>query len=198
MKTVKLTLPRMDLMKRSILLSFLLHLILILIIQLFFPFNFPKEEMRTYEVELMRAPVLDINTDLIPDEIITRLIEEKQLSANNPEEETISLDTKDTRYLNYAQLLRQKIGTQWRYPVQAMEALIEGKLSLLFTLNRNGGLMSVSVVHSSGYDLLDREASRAVQTASPYPPFPDRISAKRLNIFASFDYRLTSRKTMHH
>jgi protein TonB len=95
-------------------------------------------------------------------------------------------------------MLKQRIGAQWKYPVEAMESLIEGQLSLLFTLNRNGGLISIRVLYPSGYYVLDQEASRAVQMASPYPPFPSKITANKLNIIASFDYRLTSRKIKHH
>jgi TonB family protein len=197
MKIINFNLPRLDIMKSSILVSFLLHLIIILLIQSIFPFNFINQELRTYEVELIRSPVLDINTDIIPQEIISQMIEEKQ-SDVSPEVETIALNTKDTRYISYTKMLKQRIGAQWKYPAEAMESLIEGQLSLLFTLNRNGGLISIRVLYPSGHYVLDEEASRAVQMAAPYPPFPSRITANKLNIIASFDYRLTSRKIKHH
>jgi protein TonB len=197
MKTINFNLPRLDILKISILVSFLLHLLLILIMQSIFPFKILNQELRTYEVELIRAPVLDINTDLIPQEIITQMIEEKQ-SNPSPEVETIALNTKDTRYVSYTKMLKQNIGAQWKYPIEAMESLIEGQLTLLFTLNKNGELISVRILYPSGYSVLDQEASRAVQMAAPYPPFPSRITVNKLNIIASFDYRLTSRKTKHH
>ena len=197
MKTINVNLPRLDILKISILVSFLLHLTLILVMQSFFPFKIFNQELRTYEVELIRAPVLDINTDIIPEEIITQIIEDKKIKAN-PEEETIALNTKDTRYVDYFTLLKQRIGTQWKYPAEAMESLIEGKLTLLFALNRNGELISIRILYPSGYSVLDQEASRAVQMAAPYPSFPSRITVNKLNIIASFDYRLTSRKTKYH
>jgi TonB family protein len=197
MKTINFNLPRLDILRISILVSFLLHLILVVLLQSIFPFKIFDQELRTYEVELIRAPVLDINTDIIPEEIITQMIEEKQ-SNSSPEVETIALNTKDTRYVSYTKILKQSIGAQWKYPAEAMASLIEGQLTLLFTLNRNGELMSIRILYPSGYSVLDQEASRAVQTAAPYPPFPSRITVNELNIIASFDYRLTSRKTKHH
>ena len=197
MKTINFNLPRLDILKISILVSFLVHLIFIVLIQSIFPFKFFDQELRTYEVELIRAPVLDINTDIIPEEIITQMIEEKQ-STSSPDVETIALNTKDTRYVNYFTLLKQRIGAQWKYPAEAMESLIEGQLTLLFTLNRNGELISINILYPSRYSVLDREASRAVQMSAPYPPFPSRITVNKLNIIASFDYRLTSRKTKYH
>ena len=64
----------------------------------------------------------------------------------------------------------------------------------MFSLAGNGNVVQVAVNKKSGYKVLDQEAVRAITSAAPFPPFPEHITAKRLNIIANFDYRLTARK----
>jgi TonB family protein len=46
-----------------------------------------------------------------------------------------------------------------------------GETRILFTLAREGSVLATSVAHSSGSDILDRQAVRIVK-AGRYPPFP--------------------------
>jgi TonB family protein len=44
-----------------------------------------------------------------------------------------------------------------------------------FTIARNGGLLSISIVRSSGKSKLDRDAVTAFQSVAPFPPLPGEI-----------------------
>ena len=71
---------------------------------------------------------------------------------------------------------------------------MEGTSHVLFSLSRDGQLVGVSVVGSSGHEILDQEGIDTIARAAPFPPFPDSITVGRLNINVSFGYRLTALK----
>ena len=55
------------------------------------------------------------------------------------------------------------------YPRRAIQREREGKVELLVSVDENGRLLEVSVDNSSGYDILDTAASKAVRKAAPFP-----------------------------
>jgi protein TonB len=140
-------------------------------------------------VDLIRPPVEYALPDGSTRVDIARFAREKR-----PEEpvyqDTISLDTKDKRYVTYARLVKEIIMKHWTYPTRAKEHLLEGKLTVVFSLAGNGDMVQVAVNRKSRHKILDQEAVRAITAAAPFPPFPKHITAKRLNIIANFDYRL--------
>ncbi|MBW2610327.1 MAG: energy transducer TonB [Deltaproteobacteria bacterium] len=180
-------------MKIALFISFFFHAIILMSFQKIIPINWHIEELRTYRVELIRPPVEDINTDDIPETNIERL-KDKERPIPEGGQDTISLDTKDKRYITYAGLIKEEIMLHWRYPPEARAYLIEGNLSVLFTLARDGSMTQIRITRASGHKILDREVTRAISNAAPFPPFPGSIAVKRLNIKAAFDYRLTARK----
>jgi len=105
------------------------------------------------------------------------------------DEATISLDTLDDRYFLYFQRVKELIESVWRYPHEAGERGIQGALRLRFTILEDGSLDNVMLINSSGYNILDDEAVRAVRVAAPYPPFPERFHLKKLNVNGTFIYR---------
>jgi TonB family protein len=179
----------------SLVVSFVFHVIVILAIQKAFPFyfNWAVEEFRTYRVELIRPPVEGLDIDDIPGTDISQIKEEEPPSPDD-DEETISLDTADERYVSYAGIIKGGIIKHWKYPEKAKETLIEGKLMVLFSLARQGNLTQIEIITSSGYEILDEEALRAVGAAAPFPAFPEHITVSRLNVKANFNYRLAARK----
>jgi TonB family protein len=177
-------------MKTSLLISFIFHLILLLAFQRAFPYYWSTTELRTYKVDLIRPSIEDIDIGDTPGDYIHT--EEEEIPVSDIYQETISIDTKDERYISYANLIKNKIMGHWRYPPEAVAHLIEGRLSVLFSLARDGKMTRISITEGSGYDILDKEVIRAISTSVPFPPFPGSITVKRLNIKATFDYRLTS------
>ena len=180
-------------MKTSLIVSSICHVILLLALHKALPVHLQWEEMRTYEVELIRPPVKDMDMDKMLEAHISRLQQEKK-PVRPVEQDTISLDTKDKRYITYAKMIKEKIMVHWMYPMEARDLLLEGRLMVIFSLSRDGKMIQSRVHKSSGHEILDNEAVRAINTAAPFPPFPEHVTANRLNIRANFDYRLTARR----
>lgn len=102
--------------------------------------------------------------------------------------QTLPLDSRDPVYLPYLNRLKRRIQNEWVYPEEAWSRGVSGELLLVFTLNKNGSLTNVRLVHSSGFPILDQEALRAVKQAAPYDPFPPQMGEEPWNITASFHY----------
>ncbi|TAJ98462.1 MAG: energy transducer TonB [Candidatus Manganitrophaceae bacterium] len=102
--------------------------------------------------------------------------------------DTISLNTDDLKYFSYMLKLKNKIEYIWRYPQAAAERGIQGDLLLNFTIHRDGRVSDVRVVSTSGYEILDVEAVRAIQEASPFAPLPDTWNEDRISITGHFLY----------
>jgi TonB family protein len=175
--------------------SLAFHAVIVLTLQSAFPTYLTGEDLRIYRVELMRPPVDDMDLAEKPDTDISKPEEPPtpKLSSEDTQE-TISLDTDDKRYVTYAQAIKERIAGQWKYPQEARKKKLEGRLVALFSLNREGALTRMEITKSSGHDVLDREAERAIQSAAPFPPFPSTVTVSRLNINVSFDYTLSKKK----
>jgi len=104
------------------------------------------------------------------------------------EGEPIPLDTPDPRYQDYFNQIRERIKSKWIYPYEASSRGIGGELSIEFGIAKSGELQFIERRRSSGVELLDDYAMRAVQLASPFPPVPDAISKSGLPIHGIFRY----------
>ena len=175
------------------LVSLLFHVCILIIAQKAFPINWFPEPLRTYHVELLRPPVDPFDDKETADADLAKIkADEKAQSVEA--EDTISLDTKDKRYTSYAKAIKARLIKHWEYPHEARENLIEGKVLIVFSLNRQGHLKEIRILQPSSYDILNREAQRAIRSAAPFPPFPGSVTVARLNIKADFAYTLSAHK----
>jgi TonB family protein len=179
-------------MKVCLAISFLVHIFLLMSLQRAFP-DWKNTELRTYNIEIIRPPTEGLNKEEISG-FGADSLEQKDTNASADSQETISLDTKDERYVQYAGIIKKNIMEHWDYPDEAKLSLWEGKAIAFFSLARNGSLTEIKITGTSGYDILDREVLRAVKASAPFPSFPASVKVNRLNIKASFDYRLSSAK----
>jgi len=74
------------------------------------------------------------------------------------------------------------------YPSQGTKRALSGELTLKFEISKDGNLVSLRLINSSGSNILDANAVKAVRGAAPYYPFPITITKKRLSILATFVY----------
>jgi TonB family protein len=177
----------------SMIVSLLFHAGILIITQKAFPINWFPEPLRTYHVELLRPPVDPIDDNEEADADLAKIKPDEKAQPAEAED-TISLDTKDKRYTSYAKLIKARLMKHWEYPREARENLIEGKVLIVFSLSRQGHLEEIRILQPSGYDVLNKEAERAIRSAAPFPPFPGSVTVARLNIKADFAYLLTAHK----
>ena len=100
----------------------------------------------------------------------------------------VSLNTRDPVYVTYFSKIKQLIESQWEYPELALRYGLQGRLALEFTIGGNGRLDQLRLIRSSGSQLLDEEALRAIKAAAPFPPIPSWIKPNPLSISASMEY----------
>lgn len=100
----------------------------------------------------------------------------------------ISLNTKDPVYVSYFNKIKQNIEQRWEYPEMALRYGLQGRLALEFSINGDGQLDGLRLIRSSGSQLLDEEALRAIKAAAPFPPIPTWIKPVPLLISASMEY----------
>jgi len=106
------------------------------------------------------------------------------------EGEAIPLDTPEPKFQDYFNQIREQIKSKWIYPPEAASRGIEGELQIEFGIAKSGALQFIEKRASSGDGLLDDNAMRAVQLASPFPPVPDALSKGGIPINGIFRYRI--------
>ncbi|MFC1883884.1 energy transducer TonB [Thermodesulfobacteriota bacterium] len=176
-------------MRVPIIISFIFHAILILGLHKTLDINWFAEPLPVFHVELIRPPVDPLDDKSIAGADLER---KKSEEENKKSEDTISLDTKDKRYVSYAKIIKERLQQNWQYPVKAKENLIEGQVLVIFSLDRNGNLISIKILQPSQFDILNEETQRVIKFSAPFPSFPGSVTVKRLNVKANFAYRLKS------
>lgn len=104
------------------------------------------------------------------------------------DDEPIPLDTKEEKYVSYFSRIKQQIQLAWIYPPQGSAQKLAGEVTLKFEISRDGNLINLRLINTSGSNVLDMNAIKAVKEAAPYYPFPATISKKKLSILATFLY----------
>jgi protein TonB len=108
------------------------------------------------------------------------------------EEAVVDINTREDRFFSYLMHLKQKIQGVWVYPQVAARSGLGGSLTVEFSIAKTGDLIAVNLLDSSGHAILDESAMKAIKTAAPYHPFPERLKAQRLRIRANFIYVTSS------
>jgi protein TonB len=105
--------------------------------------------------------------------------------------DTVWLDTEQDLLISFFKRFRNNIYNVWNYPERARQRQEEGRCLLRIVVSRQGTIVSVDLLESSGSRDLDEEAMRAVHKGAPYGPLPSSYPHPQLNIMAYFNYSLT-------
>jgi len=76
------------------------------------------------------------------------------------------------------------------YPTEARAGGVSGIVRVVFSLGRDGRVLSVSLAQGSGKSVLDQAALAIVRGAAPFPPFPSEITESRLELGAPIRFDL--------
>ena len=104
---------------------------------------------------------------------------------------TVNLNTTTIKYASYLLHVKNKIENVWEYPYRARRERLSGLLVIEFSINKNGSIYRVHILRSSGENILDKAAVKAIHDAARYNPFPRYWTISRLNIIGTFIYRLS-------
>ena len=105
-------------------------------------------------------------------------------------EDTVNLGSRNTKYYSYLTKLKENIKKNWLYPKQAYIRKEEGTTVVKFSIVKDGSLIDICIIASSGFKSLDTEALNVVKLCAPYTPLPKNFNLSKLNIVANFQYGL--------
>jgi len=92
----------------------------------------------------------------------------------------------------YLQHCRGLIERHKEYPVMARRGGIEGTVVVRGSLGRDGSLRQCSVTRTSGSDLLDNAALRAVRSVGRFPPVPPELLGEELAFELPIIFKLSA------
>ena len=94
-----------------------------------------------------------------------------------PKRKFIGARTQEYRFARYVEDWRMKVEKvgNLNYPEAARQQKLYGQLQLTVSISADGSVESVEINRSSGHKVLDAAASRIVELAAPYAPFPEDI-----------------------
>ena len=128
-----------------------------------------------------------IEEDLIS---IKKVLTLRQIQLNKNLKETIQKKSqyssktkkskKDKNDLKiWSSKILKEINSNINYPVIALQNQISGKVIIQLSITNEGILKKLSLIQSSGFDILDNEVLRAVSNSDHYPSAPLSLSKKQ-------------------
>lgn len=87
----------------------------------------------------------------------------------------LAIDDRDyqRQLAGYISEVMTSVFAKVKYPRRAVKQQREGKVELLATLSAEGELTDLALENTSGYDILDDAAAKAVEKAAPFPELTD-------------------------
>jgi len=141
--------------------------------------NVIKENKKKEILKELSVPVKDYN--------VNSTIKENDV---RDDKDDAIIENSDEKLINYQYAVIEKIQKVKVYPSKAREKKIEGKVSIIFTLLRNGKTENIEIVKSSGFSMLDNASKEIIEKASPFPPFPPFIASAKISLSIMLNFYL--------
>ena len=181
-----------DQLNKYILISLVIHMLFFIS----FKSTYMKQDISQIGEQGMQIQMVliqDKTDDIQEDESI--LSEEKEVLKEIEQEQQAIFDNRiqgdkaEKIYQSYYGVIRNILDSNKKYPLLSLQRRQEGTPVVEFTILQNGAVTNLSVV-SSGYRLLDREAQKIVLKSSPFPPIPDSIGKKSIDLRIPINFNL--------
>ena len=156
----------------------------------------PEEKILTVDLKKEsireeKEPLPEIK-ELVKAKTKAPVVKQPDQPLEGTKEDTVDLgDLTNTRYKPYLVRIKKKIERFWGYPSSAAARRIEGTAMIKFSVTSDGMLDGIIITTSSGSALLDQGTVAAIKSASPFEPLPTVYGLSKLNIQASFAYKMS-------
>jgi periplasmic protein TonB len=104
--------------------------------------------------------------------------------------ETKFLNTEDIQFGSFLRHFETAVYGVWHYPQAAVQRGVEGVTPVKITFNRGGEIVHVTLLESSGSQILDDEVTRSLKQLGPIGSFPKGYTGETFNLIAFFQYRI--------
>lgn len=123
-------------------------------------------------------------------QLAAELRHKNEAYAKRPKKKYISANTREYAYAAYMRGWSDRVERigNLNYPSEARRRQLHGELILTVGLDRDGGILSIEVIKSSGEPLLDAAAQRIVRLAAPFPPIPRDKGVDELYITRTWQF----------
>lgn len=112
-------------------------------------------------------------------EIINRIanIKEKQPKG----EDTASYNEFEEKYASYFAKFRRRVYQLWDYPNESVNRGEQGIVQVSFSILKDGSIVNIRLINSSGHSRLDREVMRVLKNMGKIP-LPESYELNQLNV----------------
>lgn len=114
------------------------------------------------------------------------LLDEEEDDAEAP---LLTAESLLSRQLYHSKLLKWTY-KYIRYPKRAVSRGHEGSVRLNVTIDREGNVQTVAEMENSRHSTLNKEALKAVQRATPFPPVPEDVTGEAFEFSLPIVFRL--------
>lgn len=94
----------------------------------------------------------------------------------------VSLESARFAYTYYLNLIREKVGKNWSWPVIETRR----KATIYFRILHDGSISEIRTKESSKDEAFDLAALRAIEISAPFPPLPAGFSEEYLGVYFEF------------
>ena len=144
--------------------------------------NVVEDDVETETIEINTEDDKDVEVVIAPP--VEALVEEE-------EEEVIFMVVETMpEFPGGQQALFKYLGENVKYPVIAQENGIQGRVICQFVVNKDGSIVDVVVVRSSGEPSLDKEALRVINSMPKWKPGKQRGKPVRVKYTVPVNFRL--------
>ena len=147
--------------------------------------NIPKAESKEKVVEDTSNQEMAANSINLYDNdaILDNILKEKKVQPKG--EDTASYNKFEERYASYFFKFKQRVYQLWDYPAQSVARGETGVVKMSFSILKDGSIVNIRMIESSGYPALDREVMRVLKNMGKVP-LPESYELHQLNIDEAF------------
>lgn len=112
-----------------------------------------------------------------------------KIKGRNPRRNATTTNARASVYAPYLEAWRSRIEVvgHEHYNALVPTRIKNGHVTLSITLNADGSIQSIQIVHHSRYPVLDAAALKIIRLAAPFPPFPPAVRKRTDQL--SFSYQ---------